>query len=61
MDGAIKYTCFWPLAWHNKYKSYNISTPLQQILIFSLTSQREMEEMEAMKDERTRYGIIDAS
>ena len=33
-DNAIKHTCIWPLAWHNKYKPYNSSTPLQQFLTF---------------------------
>ena len=46
-DDAIKYTCIWPLAWHNKYKPYNSSTPLQRFLTFSSTSQRERE---AIKD-----------
>ena len=26
---AIKHTCVWPLAWRNKLKPYNSSTPLQ--------------------------------
>ena len=58
MDDAIKYTCFWPLAWHNKYKSYNSSTPLQWFLTFLFTSQRERE---AMKDERTYHDAMDKS
>ena len=58
MDGTIKYTCFWPLAWHNKYKPYNLSTSLQQFLTFSFTSQKEME---AMKYERSHHGAIDTS
>ena len=28
-DDAIKHTCVWPLAWCNKWKPYNSSTPLQ--------------------------------
>ena len=28
-DDAIKHTCVWPLAWRNKWKPYNSSTPLQ--------------------------------
>ena len=52
------YTCIWPLVWHNKYKLYNSSTPLQQFLTFLFTSQREKE---AMKDERTYHGVIDKS
>ena len=50
MDDAIEHTCIWPLAWCNKYKLYNSSTPLQWFLTFSFTNQRERE---AVKDERT--------
>ena len=28
-DDAIKHTCVWPLAWRNKEKPYNSSTPFQ--------------------------------
>ena len=57
-DDAIKYTCIWPLVLRNKDKPYNSSTPLQQYLIFSFTSQRERE---AIKDERTQHGAMDQS
>ena len=40
-DDAIKYTCTWPLAWRNKYKLYNSSTPLQWFLTFLFTSQEK--------------------
>ena len=53
MDDAIKHTCTWPLARHNKYKSYNSLIPLNQLLTFSFNSQRERE---AMKDKKTHQG-----
>ena len=55
-DDAIKHTCIWPLAWCNKRKPYNSSTPLQQFLTFLFISQRERE---AMEDERTHHGAVD--
>ena len=36
MDDAINHTCIWWLAWCNKYKPYNSSTPLQRFLTFLL-------------------------
>ena len=55
-NDAIKYMCIWPLALCNKYKLYNSSTPLQEFLTISFTSQRERE---AMKNERTLHGAMD--
>ena len=43
-DYAIKYMCIWPLAWRNKHKPHNSLTPLQWILFFLFTSQREREQ-----------------
>ena len=55
---AIKHTCVWPLAWHDKYNPYNSSTPLQQFLTFLFTNQRERQ---ARKDERTHHSTMDKS
>ena len=58
MDDTIKHICIWPLALHNTYKPYNLSTPLQRVLTFLFTIQRERE---VWKDERTHYGTMDKS
>ena len=55
-DVAIKDMCIWPLPCRNKHKAYDSLTPLQRLLDFWITSQREKE---AMKDERTHHGTMD--
>ena len=53
----LKWYLLWPYValCSPKYKPCNSSTPLQQFLAFSLTSQRERE---AVKDESTYYGAM---
>ena len=57
MDDAIKSTCIWPLAWCNKYKLCNSSTP-SVIYHFTFAGQAERE---AIKDEKTHHDAVDKS
>ena len=50
MDDAIKHRCIWPLAWRNKYKAYNSSTPLQRFLTFFVYQSKRKGSLEGLKD-----------